>query len=74
MTSLGQSESTMLYELTVVGAFGPVVRGMLDTCVSVSSELHAIICTSLLEDLDLVDLVRLFESKGWEITKISAMA
>jgi hypothetical protein len=72
MTSPGQSEST-LYELAVVGAFGPVVLGMLETCVSVSAELHAIIRTGLLDDLDLVGLVRLFESKGLEITKISAM-
>jgi len=46
---------------------------MLETCVSVSAELHAIIRTGLLDDLDLVGLVRLFESKGLEITKISAM-
>lgn len=72
MTSLGKHEST-LYELTVVGAFGPVLRGMLQTCVAASAELHAIIRTGLLEDLDLVDLVLLFESKGLEITKISAM-
>lgn len=72
MTSLGQNEP-VLYELTVVGAFGPVVRGMLETGVSVSAELHAIIRTGLLQDLDLVDLVRLFESKGLEITKISAV-
>jgi hypothetical protein len=72
MTSPGKREST-LYELTVVGAFGPVLRGMLETCVSVSAELHAIIHTGLLEDRDLVDLVLLFESRGLELTKISAM-
>jgi len=72
MNSPGKCEST-LYELTVVGAFGPVLRGMLETCVSVSAELHAIIRTGLLEDRDLVDLVFLFESRGLEITKISAL-
>lgn len=72
MTSPGKCEST-LYELTVVGAFGPVLRGMLETCVSATAEVHAIIRTGLLKDRDLVDLVLLFESRGLEITKISAL-
>jgi len=46
---------------------------MLETCVSVSAELHAIIRTGLLEDRDIVDLVLLFESRGLEITKISVL-
>jgi hypothetical protein len=72
MTSRGKHEST-LYELTVVGAFGPVVRGMLETCVAASAEVHAVIRTGLSKDLDLVDLVLLFESRGLKITKISVM-
>jgi hypothetical protein len=72
MTSPGKCEST-LYELTVVGAFGPVLQGMLETCVSVSPELHAIIRTGLIDDRDLVDLVLLFDSRGLEITKISTL-
>jgi len=46
---------------------------MLETCVSATAEVHAIIRTGLLKDRDLVDLVLLFESRGLEITKISAL-
>ena len=63
-----------VYELTVVGALGPVLCSALRPYVSACSEMHTVIRADAPGDTDLVDLVRLLESRGMDIATISLIA
>lgn len=59
-----------VYELTVMGTIGPVLRGALAPYASAIPELQTVVRTEVPEGRDLVDLVLLLESSGLEISDI----
>lgn len=58
------------YELTVVGALGPVLRKALGPCVAARCEQQTVLRTELGDDADLVDLVLMLASRGLEIADV----
>jgi hypothetical protein len=62
-----------VYELTVVGALGPVLRHALEPCGSAPPELHTVLRAGMPAHADLVDLVLLLDSTGLEIAAVSAV-
>jgi hypothetical protein len=72
--SLTPDTVSMTYELTLAGVLGPAVRTVLQPIVSASAELHTIVRAGSSSDLDLVDLVRILDSMGVEITEIAAVS
>ncbi|HEU4947663.1 MAG TPA: hypothetical protein VFT31_10955 [Kribbella sp.] len=73
MTVPSPREPAAVYELTVVGALGPVLRMALEPCATASSQLQTILRTKLPADRDLVDLVALLESRGLQIETLAAL-
>ena len=63
-----------VYEFTVVGRLGPVVRAMLEPVAeTASSEVLTIMCLRGHDGQDLVDIVQLLWSRGLEATTISVI-
>jgi len=59
-----------VYELTIVGTLGPVLRGALAPYASISSQPQTIIRTDVRDGADLVDLMLLLDARGLEVTDI----
>lgn len=62
-----------VYELTVTGGLGPVLRGALAPYVTASAAIHTVMRAGTTEDEDIVDLLLLLESRGIEVAGISAV-
>ncbi len=61
------------YEVTLVGELGPVLRAMVESSATATSELHTIMRVRARDDEDLVDVVHRLRSRGLEITNISTI-
>lgn len=66
----GSHAAPATYELTVVGALGPVLRKALAPYATASCEQHTILRTALGDDADLVDLVLMLASRGLDIADV----
>jgi hypothetical protein len=62
-----------VYELTIVGSVGPVLRDVLRPHSVATAEVHTIVCAALPGDRDLVDLVEMLAARGLEITEVTVM-
>jgi hypothetical protein len=58
-----------VYELTIAGTIGPVLRGALAPYASATSEVHTVIRADVAQG-DLVDLVLMLQARGLEIADI----
>lgn len=66
----GQQSGPATYELTVVGALGPVLRHALAPYATATAEHQTVLRTELGDDADLVDLVLMLASRGLEIADV----
>lgn len=74
MMSEPTSGGPAVYELTVAGALGPVLRAALqphDTC---KTEACTVMRAGAADHRDIVDLVRLLDSKGLRVEGVSRIA
>jgi hypothetical protein len=62
-----------VYELTVVGRLGPVLRARFMPAATTSSAVNTIMCLRAHDGEDLLDVLRLLRSRGLEVTTISAI-
>ena len=62
-----------VYELTVVGRLGPVLRAALAPAVAATSSSHLTLAWHGDEETDLVDLVQMLVSLGLEATTVSTI-
>jgi hypothetical protein len=62
-----------VYELTIVGAVGPVLRDALRPHAVSSAELRTIVSADLPGNHDLVDLVGILASRGIEIEEVAVL-
>lgn len=72
MATPGGSQEAV-YELTLVGAIGPVVTAALGPCMTAISEIQTILGATLHEGVDLADLVLWLEARGLTLASISVM-
>lgn len=70
MASIDGPEAGAVYQFTIVGTLGPVLRRALEPYVTASPQRQTIVRAESPEGRDLVDLVRLLESRGLEIASI----
>jgi hypothetical protein len=73
MTTHEESQAAV-YELTVVGALGPVLQDVLRPCSVTSTEHHTIMRTRLSDDRDLVDLVHALASVDLQIADVAVLS
>ena len=62
------------YELVVVGRVGSAVQRMLEPASTTFCGLQTIMCLRGLEGEDLVDLLHLLRSRGFDVTSLSAVS
>ncbi|HSE10665.1 MAG TPA: hypothetical protein VLB29_18520 [Nocardioidaceae bacterium] len=62
--------SSVVYELTVVGALGPALCHALTPFAHAISEAHTILRAELPDGLDLVDLMGVMEAKGLDVVDV----
>jgi hypothetical protein len=62
-----------VYQFTIVGTLGPVLRRALEPYVTASQQRQTVVRADAPERGDLVDLVRLLESRGLEIASICVL-
>jgi hypothetical protein len=72
MTASGRTPGCV-YELTVVGALGPVLRRAIEPYVTATVECQTIVRACVADCADLVELVRLLESRGLQITEVAVL-
>jgi len=65
-----ESYGNVVYEITVLGGVGPVVRSALAPCRSLTPGYHTIMRVTGREDEDLLGLVRRLESRGLEVANV----
>ena len=59
-----------VYEISVVGGLGPVLRAALEPCTTATSGINTIIQVTRQDADDLVEVVRVLGSAGLEITDV----
>jgi hypothetical protein len=64
----------VVYELTIVGALGPVLQNVLRPYAVTSAEHHTIVRTSLSDERDLVDLVLALEAGDLQIADVAVLS
>jgi hypothetical protein len=69
----GQSRGAV-YEVTVAGPLGPVVRRALLPCRAGRSSLDTVVRMTGRDGEEVADLVGRLESLGWEVTSISVVS
>ena len=62
-----------VYELTVVGRLGLVLRARFQPAATTSSAVSTIMCLRAQDGEDLVDVLRLLGNRGLEVTTITAI-
>lgn len=62
-----------VYELTVVGKLGPVLRAMVEPATTTSCELQTMMVLRGRDGEDLVDILHLLRSHGLEVATISTV-
>ena len=62
-----------VYELTVAGRLGPVLRARFRRAPTTACGIHTTLCLRARGGEDLVDVLRLLRSHGLEVTTISAI-
>lgn len=67
------SSTSAVYELTVAGTVGPVVRAVLETTTRASYERLTIVRVHLPSEGDLVELVARLTSRGHDINAVSVL-
>lgn len=67
MSAQSRPGSALVYELTIAGGIGPIVRNALRPQVAEPPRLFTILRTGALSDRDVVDLVLLLHSRGLDI-------
>lgn len=70
MTAAPRPGLPVVYELTIVGTIGPVLQNALAPYASATPEYRTVVRAGLPAGRDLVDLVRVLESRGLEIAAI----
>lgn len=70
MVAFERPDAGAVYQFTIVGTLGPVLRRALEPYVTASPQRQTIVRADSPDGGDLVDLVRLLESKGVEIASI----
>ncbi len=70
MSAQSKPGAALVYELTIAGGIGPVVRNALRPQVAEPPRLFTILRTGALSGRDLVDLVLLLHSRGLDIEGI----
>lgn len=63
----------VVYELTVAGALGPVLRSALAPCFVAQTEPQTVLRANVHDDGDLIDLLRLLESRGLDVADIAVV-
>jgi hypothetical protein len=71
MNRSGRSDD--VYELTVVGELGPVLRAMMQPTATICSESQTIICLRGQDGEDLVDVLDRLRSGGFEVATINTI-
>jgi hypothetical protein len=64
-------ESGSVYEVTVLGALGPVLRRAIEPCTTAPVECQTIVRACVAGCADLVELVQLLESGGLQIAEVA---
>jgi hypothetical protein len=63
-----------VYEITVLGGLGPVLRSALAPCRALAPGYDTIMRVNAHEGEDLLELVRRLESRGLEVANVSLVA
>jgi hypothetical protein len=68
-----QGSQAAVYELTIVGALGPVLQDVLRPWSVTSTEHHTIVRTTVADGRDLVDLVLALDSMELQIADVAVL-